>query len=1219
MSTHPSSAFYALPLTEAATPVCNAVVGQFSGGKQQELIVPTANALSVYKIDGRNGRLRRIHHQEVYGIVRSLAAFRLPGSSKDQLLVGSDSGQIAVLDYSASERQFRRLHLESFGRSGVRRVVPGEHMAVDPKGRAVMLAALEKNKVVYVLNRDAEARVTISSPLEASVTGTLVYHLVALDAGYDNPIFAALEINCGDIDQDSTDRAVEETAKVLTYYELDLGLNHVLRAWQQPVDRAASYLVPLPGGYDGPGGVLVCSPGRIEYRHKDRPISILPIPQRRGAYETHPRDRIIVASVTHKLKDSFFVLLQTNDGDFFKLSVDHHEGRIEGLTLQYFDTVPVALSLNIFKSGYLYAATELGNGILYQFERLGDDEDEKEFFSTSEEVDLEPVYFSPRPLTNLSVMQQDNSLHTVLDCAVVNLTDDDVPQMYFASGRGAQSTFKTVRHGLEVTEVVASDLPGRPTAVWTTKLRHDDIYDSYMVLSFLDATLVLSIGEEVEELTDTGFLTTTATLAVQQLGTDALIQVYAKGIRHIRSDGMCNVWEAPQHRTILQASTNNRQVVVALSSGELVYFELDMDEQLNEYEDRKEMSGSVTALSLGEVPNGRLRNPYLAVACDDSTVRVLSLEPDNTLESLSLQALTAPASSLLMMQASSNNSDGLYLHIGLSNGVYLRTSLELSTGQLVDTRTRFLGASPISLVRVEPTEEVPAVLALSTRPWLGYIWEKAMQLLPLHTSALAHAASFSSEQCAHGIVAVQDTTLRIFTVDRLDTRFRIESVPLNHTPRKFCQHPSRPLFYVVQADHHAQTVESALAKAEGRQNGDATVLPASTFGQPWAPEGHWASCIQIVDPVSQQVIATVGLEADEAAFACTTVTFESRPNDIYLAVGTATKAVLVPKSCEAASILIYKVVDDGRALEFVHRTDTEEIPLALMAFQGRLAAGCGKLLRLYDIGKKRLLRKCEQECGTTAIVRLHTEADRIVVCDALESVRFLAYSAQRNALLPFADDTVRRWVSASCMVDYDTIAGGDRMGNFWLVRLPKDVSRMADDDITGHTLSHEKPYLAGAAHRLELVAHYHLADVPVAMVKTQLVAGGRPVVVVAGLQGSLTLLIPFPAREDADFFGSLERALRNLDADVYMAPPGATAASADPNAPQGVVTLDLLGRDHGSFRGAFAPCRAVVDGGFCETFLRLPHDRRARVAAELDREPAEVIKKIEEMRIRYGY
>lgn len=44
-------------------------------------------------------------------------------------------------------------------------------------------------------------------------------------------------------------------------------------------------------------------------------------------------------------------------------------------------------------------------------------------------------------------------------------------------------------------------------------------------MSFVNATLVLSIGETVEEVTDSGFLGTTPTLSCSQLGDDALVQV----------------------------------------------------------------------------------------------------------------------------------------------------------------------------------------------------------------------------------------------------------------------------------------------------------------------------------------------------------------------------------------------------------------------------------------------------------------------------------------------------------------------------------------------------------------------------------------------------------------------------------------------------------------------------------------------------------------------
>lgn len=96
----------------------------------------------------------------------------------------------------------------------------------------------------------------------------------------------------------------------------------------------------------------------------------------------------------------------------------------------------------------------------------------------------------------------------------------------------------------------------------------------------------------MEEVTDSGFLGTTPTLACSRLGDDALIQVvsaycnwfktfnvelqvYPEGIRHIRADKRVNEWRAPGKKVITRCALNERQVVISLSGGEIVYFEMD--------------------------------------------------------------------------------------------------------------------------------------------------------------------------------------------------------------------------------------------------------------------------------------------------------------------------------------------------------------------------------------------------------------------------------------------------------------------------------------------------------------------------------------------------------------------------------------------------------------------------------------------------------------------
>ena len=80
-------------------------------------------------------------------------------------------------------------------------------------------------------------------------------------------------------------------------------------------------------------------------------------------------------------------------------------------------------------------------------------------------------------------------------------------------------------------------------------------------------------------------------------------------------------------------------------------------------------------------------------------------------------------------------------------------------------------------------------------------------------------------------------------------------------------------------------------------------------------------------------------------------------------------------------IRIYRLRDAGRRLELMHRTPVGETPGALTAFKGRLLAGCGNILRIYELGKKKLLRKCEHRKLPTHIATLSTLGDRIFVGD----------------------------------------------------------------------------------------------------------------------------------------------------------------------------------------------------------------------------------------------
>ena len=380
------------------------------------------------------------------------------------------------------------------------------------------------------------------------------------------------------------------------------------------------------------------------------------------------------------------------------------------------------------------------------------------------------------------------------------------------------------------------------------------------------------------------------------------------------------------------------------------------------------------------------------------------------------------------------------------------------------------------------------------------------------------------------------------------------------------RHPEQPLFYTIESENNtlSVTTREQLRNSQPMVNGDAITLPPEEFGYPRA-QGHWASCIHVIDPVNtKSILQAIDLTDNEAATSIAAVSFSSQSDETFLVVGTGKDITVSPRSYSAGFIYIYRFLEDGKELEFIHKTKIEQPPTALLGFQGRCLAGVGSELRIYDLGLKQLLRKCQAQVVPNLIVGLQTQGSRIVVSDLQESVVYVVYKYQENRLIPFVDDVVARWTTCTTMVDYETVAGGDKFGNLWLLRCPQKASEEADEDGSGAHLMHERQYLQGAPNRLALMSHFFPQDIPTAIQKTQLVAGGRDVLVWTGLQGTLGILVPFVSREDVDFFQSLEQNLRQEDA-------------------------PLAGRDHLIYRSYYVPVKGMIDGD-CEflIFVSMP-------------------------------
>eukprot|EP00434_Breviolum_minutum_P041055 symbB.v1.2.036514.t1/scaffold5029.1/size31658/1 len=142
----PMPKLYHLTLQRSSA-ITHAIYGNFSAPKAQEIVCARYKTLELLRPDD-SGKVQSILSVEIFGVIRALNPFRLTGASRDYIVVASDSGRIVILEYDGTKNMFEKVHQETFGKTGCRRIVPGQYLAVDPKGRAVMIGAIEKQKFV---------------------------------------------------------------------------------------------------------------------------------------------------------------------------------------------------------------------------------------------------------------------------------------------------------------------------------------------------------------------------------------------------------------------------------------------------------------------------------------------------------------------------------------------------------------------------------------------------------------------------------------------------------------------------------------------------------------------------------------------------------------------------------------------------------------------------------------------------------------------------------------------------------------------------------------------------------------------------------------------------------------------------------------------------------------------------------------------------------------
>ncbi|KAI3402520.2 RSE1 [Candida oxycetoniae] len=1190
-------------------------VGQFVDGKKaQEIILVSSSHLLMFYIDQETGKIYNKLTQNLFAVVNKVDKIRL-GNIKDGLVMTSDSGNLSVLEYDEKLNKFRSIVQQPMTKNGWNKTYPGEYLVVEPQSRCILVGAMEKIKLLYRINaateeleelesrsqrssrlqeeeegeENGQPRLEISSPVELNTKHLLCLNIVALHTEYENPLFCAIEYN------------PEDKRTLLNYYMFDQGLNYMVKRKvpnpELPDD--SNYLIPVAGSI---GGVLICGENWIRYEKLDVCSLVLPLPRRENQNTT------IVGHVSHMFKKKgMYIFLQSTHGDLFKLVINYDSGRaiVKDITITYFDTISPCHNISMIKGGFLFANTLNNNQYLYQFDKLGEETREGDLIIESSLTQKESMTPNSAKLLNMNFKVKELENLILIDTleSLSPITDSRLLPHSRIAALSTNANMKTIVRGMPTATLVESPLAFSPTDVFTTKLTGQSENDEYLVLTstLASKTLVLSIGETLEDVNDSEFILDQPTIAVQQVGKSSLVQVYTNGIRHVTPTSQTTTttrtkskkttdWYPPAGISITHAATNNHQILLALSNSEVVYFETDpIDDQLVEYQDKLEISSPVTSMTISQN-----RSSFAVIGCSDETVQVISLQSQSCLEIKSLQALSSKASSLAMM----SYQHATFVHIGMENGIYAKARIDQFSGKLSDTRVKYLGSRAISLRLIKLSDEIEGILAISSQAWIAYHYQGSFKITQLLNINIESGASLVSEDVGgEAIVGTRGHNLLIFSVGQEDSAFdpnqdlTIETLKLRYMPRKMISFDTR--LYVSEVGVGVKTPYQQSLTKDVDDKVDTTYY--EKFGYELS-KNNCASCCQVVQ--NGQVKHTFEFYKNEQIIDMAIAHFNKNN---YLVVG-------VKNVVDAKNLLYTFKLDRKKSLQYTHKTELDYFPQVIEFFNDRVLIGSDNTLSLYEMGQRQLLRKSFTRFDFLKKINkiLPSVQNRIIIADLQSgsSLLFAKFDADENQFVPVADAIIKRNITSIAKLDYDTVIMGDKFGQMAISRIEEVDSRKIDQEWSiVKQQTQDSSSINSCIFKLRDLCEFYIPDIITSFQMSDS-SSTEGSILYMGLQGTLGVMIPLLTKSEIELLFNLQLEMRKL-------------CNPDDKKTMAVARwLSPLGKDHIKHRSYYQPVKNVIDGDFVENFTCLDHGWKLRISQSLNRSINEIEKKLHDVRNR---
>lgn len=534
--------------------VLQVAYGYFRSPSSRDVVFGKETCLELVVI-GEDGIVESVCEQNVFGTIKNLAVIPRSKMGKDLLAVLSDSGKLSFLSFSNEMHRFSPIQHVQLSSPGNSRTQLGRMLTVDSSGLFLAVSAYHDRFALFSLSTSSMADIIherIFYPSEdggksnsiEELSGT-IWSMCFISKGFTeskgyDPVLAIVLNRKGSLLNELVLfgwNIKEESICLISEYVEAGALAHSIV--EVPHSSGFAFLFRI-------GDALL-----MDLRDPQNPCCLV-----RTSLDLVPASLVeehfveescrvqdgddeglsnVAASALLKLSDWDPMFIDT-ESDTGKLSSKHvsswtwepdhnynprmivclDDGEFFVFELVYEDDgVKINISECLYKGLPCKEILWVEGGFLATFAEMAD--------GTVFKLGKEKLHW----------MSSIQNIAPILDFSVVDDQNEKRDQMFACCGVTPEGSLRIIRSGVNVEKLLkTAPVYQGITGTWTVKIKLHDVYHSFLVLSFVEETRVLSVGLSFKDVTDSvGFQPDVCTLACGLVADGLLVQIHQDAVR----------------------------------------------------------------------------------------------------------------------------------------------------------------------------------------------------------------------------------------------------------------------------------------------------------------------------------------------------------------------------------------------------------------------------------------------------------------------------------------------------------------------------------------------------------------------------------------------------------------------------------------------------------------------------------------------------------------